>query len=247
MGFLNSIWRTQKHHLDRMNLTELIVAYFQYPAIQTYIVLLAVSGFLALRWSQPLDQQHIVALGIATILAIVVYPFVWYMLHRFVLHGRFLYKSPRTAALWKRIHYDHHRDPHDLRVLFGALHTTLSTIALVTLPIGALIGGYAGAAMAFATGLATTLFYEFCHCTQHLRSMPRNGFLRRIKRRHLLHHFHNEHGNFGITNYFWDRVIGTYYNNSSDRQHSETVFNLGYANEENIRYPWVAQLSHDSD
>ena len=191
MGFLNSIWRTQKHHLDRMTLRELIVAYFQYPAIQAYIVLLAVSGFLALHWSQPLGQQQIVTLGIATILAILVYPLVWYTLHRFVLHGRFLYKSPRTAALWKRIHYDHHRDPHDLRVLFGALHTTLPTIAVVTLPIGALIGEQAGAAMAFAAGLATTLFYEFCHCTQHLRFMPRNSFLRRIKRLHLLHHFHN--------------------------------------------------------
>lgn len=247
MGLLKSIWQNQKHHLDRMTLRDLIVAYFQYPAIQTYIVLCAVSGFLALHWSQPLGQQQVVALCIATILAILVYPLVWYTLHRFVLHGRFLYKSPRTAALWKRIHYDHHRDPHDLRVLFGALHTTLPTIAMVTLPIGALIGGQAGAAMALATGLATTLFYEFCHCTQHLRYTPRNSFLRRIKRLHLLHHFHNEHGNFGITNYFWDRVIGTYYNSSSERPHSETVFNLGYANDENVRYPWVAQLSHDSD
>ncbi len=247
MKLLNSIWRTRKHHLDQMTLRELIVAYFQYPTIQTYIALLAVSGFLALHWSHPLEHPQVVTLAIATILAVLVYPLVWYTLHRFVLHGRFLYKSPRTAALWKRIHYDHHRDPHDLHVLFGALHTTLPTIAIVTLPLGAIIEGQASAAMAFAAGLTTTLFYEFCHCTQHLRYMPRNSFLRRIKRLHLLHHFHNEHGNFGITNYFWDRVIGTYYNDSSAFPHSETVFNLGYANEENIRYPWVAQLSHHSE
>ena len=34
---------------------------------------------------------------------------VWYVLHRFVLHRAWLYRSQLTAALWKRIHYDHHR------------------------------------------------------------------------------------------------------------------------------------------
>ena len=247
MGLLTSIWQTQKHPLDRMTLRELLVAYFQYPAMQAYIGLLTVSGFLALQWSYPFSQQQILTLDVATAISILVYPLVWYTLHRFVAHGRFLYKSPRTAAIWKRIHYDHHREPHDLRVLFGALHTTLPIIASVTLPIGTLIGGHVGAAMALATGLATTLFYEFCHCTQHLRYMPRSAFLKRIKRLHLLHHFHNKHGNFGITNFFWDRIVGMYYNASNELPHSETAFNLGYANEENVRYPWVTRLSNESD
>ena len=32
-----------------------------------------------------------------------------------------------------------------------------------------------------------------------------------MKQRHMEHHFLDETGNFGITNYFWDRVLGTYY------------------------------------
>ena len=39
------------------------------------------------------------------------YPLVWYLLHRYVLHGSFLYKMLWSAALWKRIHFDYHRDP----------------------------------------------------------------------------------------------------------------------------------------
>ncbi len=161
----------------------------------------------------------------------------------FFLHGRFLYRIPQTAALWKRIHFDHHRDPHDLGVLFGALSTTLPTILIVTLPIGWAIGGLTGAIAAATTGIVTTCVYEFCHCIQHLPFTPKWSFLRRIKRHHLAHHFYSEQGNFGITNFFWDRVFGTFYANPEDIQRSETVFNLGYTGQETVRFPWVAKLS----
>ena len=240
---MRDFWKGRKHHLDKMTLSELTVAYFQYPGIQAYLVLLSISAWLSLKVGDAGISERVWILTAAVVLALLVYPLVWYLLHRFVLHGRYLYRSPRFAPVWKRIHYDHHQDPRDLRVLFGALYTTLPTIALVTLPIGALIGGNAGAAAAFAGGIAGTLFYEFCHCIQHLHYMPRNKFLRRIKQLHLLHHFHNENGNYGITNFFWDRVSGTYYEQVADVSRSETVFNLGYADEECTKYPWVAQLS----
>ena len=59
---------------------------------------------------------------LATVLA---YPAAWYAIHRFILHGRFLYRSRLTASLWKRIHFDHHQDPHRMDVLFGSPVTTL--------------------------------------------------------------------------------------------------------------------------
>lgn len=243
----NGFWSNRKHHLDKMTLGELTAAYFQYPAVQVYLGLLVVSTFLALWLGKAGLQERILPLIAVVIVAMAVYPLVWYLLHRFVLHGRFLYRSPRFAALWKRIHFDHHQDPNDLRVLFGALHTTLPTIALVTLPIGWLISGTYGAFAALGAGMLTTLFYEYCHCIQHLRYQPRSRFFKRIKRLHLLHHFHNENGNYGITNFFWDRVTGTYYDNANVVPHSETVFNLGYTDEEVNRYPWVAELSRQTE
>ena len=179
----------------------------------------------------------------AAIATVVVYPIVWYLLHRFVLHGQWLYKHPQTAGLWKRIHFDHHQDPNDLGVLFGALSTTLPTILVVTIPIGWLIGGPSAAAFAAVTGMVTTCFYEFCHCIQHLPFTPKTAYLRRIKRHHLAHHFHSEHGNFGITNFFWDRVFGTFYAEAKGVPRSETVFNLGYTGPVTARFPWVATLS----
>lgn len=235
-------WASKKYHLENMTFAELVVAYVQYPAIQVYF-LMAVTGFVVLTM---LSLWSLVHVAIALIVAFI-YPLIWYLLHRFVLHSRFLYRSPNFAKTWKRIHYDHHSDPNDLRVLFGALHTTLPTVAVFTLPIGWLIDVQAGAIVAVSAGVIVTMFYEFCHCIQHLHYTPNIKFFKTIKRYHLLHHFRNEHGNYGITNYFWDRLLGTFYDKDANWQKSPTVFNLGYDEEEAAKYPWVAQIGKSSD
>ena len=97
--------------------------------------------------------------------------------------------------------------------------------------------------LSFATGLACFIVYELCHCMQHLRVNPKSKFLRRIKRHHLLHHFHNEQGNFGITSLICDRLFCSVYSSGEKVPASQTVSNLGYHDDEQLRYPWVAQLS----
>ena len=228
----------QKHRLDKMGLGDLAAAYFAHYTILTYLALamaaIASSTSLATGWGEPVA-------GVAA--ALLVYPIAEYGLHRWVLHGRFLYRWAWTARVWKRIHYDHHQNPHDLSVLFGALYTTLPTILLITLPVGWLIGGLPGAAAALATGLLLFAGYEFCHCVQHLPFTPENRWLREIKKHHLSHHFHSEQGNFGITGELWDKLLGTIYETPRDVPRSPTTHNLGYTQEERERYPWVGELS----
>lgn len=230
-------WR-KSHHLDRMTLDELVRAYFAYPAIIAYLACSVVAiGLWAWR-PAPLPQT-LAAIAVA----VLVYPLVWYCLHRWVLHSRWMFKVPFLASTWKRIHYDHHQDPNHLEILFGGLHTTLPTIVLATAPLGWAIGGFGGACAATATGLLTTCVYEFCHCIQHLAYKPKNKFLLAMKTRHMAHHFFDESGNYGITNYFWDRLFGTFYEREDRKVKSSTVFNLGYTPEVAERYPHVARLS----
>jgi len=231
-------WRKRQYHLNKMTLGELVGAYFQHYAIQVYIVLGVVTGYFALS-----GMTSVVPVAISAALAVAVYPLAWYLLHRFVLHGKFLFRFKATASMWKRVHFDHHQDPHNLEVLFGALYTTLPTILLVTGPVGWLIGGLPAALAGISAGLFTTCVYEFCHCIQHLSYKPKNRFLRRIKKLHMAHHFHNEQGNYGITNFFWDKAMGTYYKAPEDVAPSQTVFNLGYTEDQAKIYPWVARLS----
>ncbi len=239
MPFLRSnLWDGRKHYLDRMTVRDLVRAYFAYPAIQAYLAIGFVSAAAAVYLWPGLA---LAAAAVAATFAI--YGLVWYVLHRFVLHGRYLFRLPMTAPVWKRIHFDHHSDPNDLGVLFGALYTTLPTIALATIPIGWAIGGVGGGAAAFAAGLFITCAYEFCHCIQHLSFIPKRAWLKRIKRLHMAHHFHNEQGNYGITTFLWDKLFGSYYGRVSDLPPSPTVRNLGYTPEQYARYPWVAELS----
>lgn len=248
-----SFWR-REHHLDRMNFRELVIAYVQYPAIIAYFALAAVAAAFYAWQPAPLVPTLLAVAG-----ASLVYPLFWYLIHRYVLHSRWMFKVPILASTWKRIHYDHHQDPNHLEVLFGALHTTLPTIALGVFPLGYAIGGawtgdwslaLAGPSPALATGLAalatgllTTCVYEFVHCIQHLAYKPKSPLLAEMKKRHLAHHFHDEDGNYGITTFFWDKVFGTYYDRPERPRKSPTVFNLGYDEEAARRWPWVAELS----
>lgn len=223
-------WK-RSHYLDRMTLRELTVAYFQHYTIVAYLAITAVSvGVFAFH-----PAGLIPTLG-SIVVALLVYPLVWHLLHQYVLHSRWMWKWKMLSPTWKRIHYDHHQDPNNLNVLFGALHTTVPTVALATIPVGWLIGGIGGAAAAFATGILTTCYYEFMHCIQHLAFKPRWKWVQFMKQRHNEHHYFDEDGNFGITNYFWDRVLGTFYEKKDRPHRSPTVFNLGYTEEVAVKY-----------
>ena len=231
-------WSDKKYELDKMTLRDLVVAYFTHYSIVVYLAL-AVVGIVAAAWLAPSAWPPLRGV----VLVLILYPLVEYVLHRWVLHATWLYKSALTAKVWKRIHYDHHQNPHDLSVLFGALYTTLPTILLITLPLGWLVGGASGAMAAMAAGLLVFAGYEFCHCAQHLPFTPENRWLREIKKRHLAHHFHSEQGNFGITSGIWDRAFGTLYAKPKEVPRSPTTSNLGYTAKERESHPWVAELS----
>jgi len=239
-------WYREKYQLDRMTFRDLMWAYVLYPSIQVYAVLFISSIMIAVGISPyfPVPPLRLLGSIVATLVA---YPFIEYGVHRFLLHARFLYQSEWTAALWKRIHFDHHQDPNDLRVLFGSVSNTLPTLVVATVPIGFSIAGWAGVPLSFATALVCFMVYELCHCMQHLRITPKNKFLRQLKRHHLLHHFHNEQGNFGITSLICDHLFGTKYSSAEKTPVSPTVSNLGYHDEERLLYPWVAQLSEHKE
>lgn len=229
--------------LGRMGLRELIPAYFTYPAVPIYLAI-AFGAFAAAIYLGAFAQP--VRTAIAFMAAILMYPIVWYVLHRFVLHSRFLYRFESTARLWKRIHYDHHQDPNRLDVLFGSLSNTIPTLLIATLPVGYLIGGWSAALTAAGSAMVFTCVYEFCHCIQHLNFQPKHPWLVRIKKLHMAHHFHNESGNFGIISFWPDQLFGTHYEDMKARPRSRTVYNLGYDSAEAERYPWVAALTSAS-
>lgn len=231
-------WHGRSYDLGKMTLSELWAAYLTYPAINLYAALALLSGAYVL-----LTARHWPQIAAPVLAVLIIYPLVWYALHRFVLHGRWLYRMRWSAALWKRIHFDHHQDPHKLEVLFGSPLNTIPTMLIITVPIGYALAGWTGAATGFCTALITTCVYEFFHCIQHLNYKPKNRLVQKLKRDHLLHHFQNEQVNYGIVSFLPDVIFNSYIPNSRDCPKSPTVFNLGYDLQEAKRYPWVMELT----
>ena len=225
-----------------MDLSGLTEAYFQYYAIAAYILVALAAGAAAF-YGLATGQAALLPTLFSMLATFFIYPIVWYLLHRYILHSRWMWKSKLTAGTWKRIHYDHHSDPNNLKVLFGALYTTLPTVALASMPVGYLLAGWVGALAALATGVVQTCIYEYFHCIQHLGYQPKWAWVREIKKFHMAHHFHNENGNYGITNLWWDKVLGTLYEGAGARPRSPTVFNLGYDEEVAKTYPYVAKMT----
>lgn len=231
-------WKEEDYLLNRMTFDDLVRAYLTYPGIQVYFAIIIAALIFGI-----LNVTSWLMFAVSFIAGAVMFPIAWYVLHRFVLHGSWMYKSPYLAKLWKRVHYDHHRFPNDLSVLFGGLHTTLPTILILAGPIGWLINGLPGALGAIAGTLIMTCYTEFLHAGQHLAFEPKSAFWKLIKELHLAHHFHNENGNYGIAEFFWDRTFGTFYKSSSDMPRSATARNLGYTSETAKKYPWVKELT----
>lgn len=231
-------WKAEEYLLNRMTFDDLVRAYVTYPGMQIYaaviVICVGVTAFTA---------SSILAVIGAFIAGALIFPISWYITHRFILHGSWMYKTPYLARFWKRVHYDHHRFPNDLSVLFGGLQTTLPPILLIAGPVGWLIGGVPGAAAAITGMVVMTCYTEFLHAGQHLAFEPKSEFWKTIKKRHLAHHFHDESGNFGIAEFFWDKVFGTFYAEQTDRPRSATARNLGYTDETAEIYPWVKEIT----
>ena len=104
------------------------------------------------------------------------------------------------------------------------------------------VAGAPGAGIAVAVGVWLLLAYEFAHGFSHLVAEPASSYGRMLRKSHMLHHFHNEKGNFGVTSPVFDLVFGTYYGSPTAMERCPTVRNLGYPEEEARRFPFVANI-----
>ncbi|MDQ6418875.1 sterol desaturase family protein [Paenibacillus sp. LHD-117] len=131
-----------------------------------------------------------------------------YLTHRFFFHLK-APSNPFFLKLLKRLHYDHHSFPNDLKLLFLPLWYSLPIFVVF---VGAcyLITDLTDASAAFAAGLiAMLLIYEWKHYVAHRPLQPRTKLGKWVKKTHLLHHFKNENFWYGVSTPFVDAIFGT--------------------------------------
>ncbi len=233
-------WLEKWARKERLSGIEFWRAYLSYPAIQLYLTI-TVAALVTASLSEVFWDRYLFAIG----MVVLFYPLVEYGLHRFVFHWRGHWRSKLGSRVWKRVHFDHHREPADLSVLFGATYTAVPTIALLTIPMGFFFGGIGTAALGFAAGMLSFCIYEWVHSMCHMNWPTRSPWLKTLRRAHLLHHYHSENGNFGIATRVADRLFSSAYDERVDLAPSGTVRNLGYTATVSKKFPWVAKMTSD--
>ena len=171
-------------------------------------------------------MPHMLLFGtwIALAVGILTYGTSEYIVHRFLFHIK-TPENPFMLKTIKRLHYDHHVDPDNLKLLFLPLWFSIPGFLIYSC-IVFLITGSMIQAVGFATGLvAYFLFYEWKHYIAHRPIQPRTKRGKNIKRHHLLHHFKNENYWFGVTHTSIDKTLGTFKENK-DVEKSLTARNL---------------------
>ncbi|MFD1929440.1 sterol desaturase family protein [Sporosarcina siberiensis] len=179
--------------------------------------------FVPLMIYTTLNMLHI-GTWIAFIIGMGTYAMSEYLFHRFLFHM----KTPTNPFLLKtikRLHFDHHLDPNNLKLLFLPLWFSLPN-GLIAAGVFYLITGSTQLTIAFLSGLiAYFMYYEWKHYIAHKPIQPRTEMGKKMKKAHLWHHFKNENYWFGVTHTSIDKTFGTYKDQNSVEK-SETARNL---------------------
>ena len=191
--------------------------FFHLDILIMFILFLIVFGFLLTMTLSPLVPAFIV-------IGIVTYMFSEYLTHRFLFHIK-TPKNPFLLKLIKRLHYDHHKMPNDLTLLFLPIWYSFPNLLLLCL-IFYFLSGSLLFTLAFSTGLLAMFFvYEWKHYVAHRPFKPKTRFGQWIKKTHILHHYKNENYWYGVSTPFVDVLFGTL-KNEKDVQMSQTAKDL---------------------
>ena len=175
-----------------------------YPVTVVYSSFAAVVLALGAR-SHPASALLLAAAGLAFWTA------VEYWVHRYILHGVF----PIRDSAWSRflnrafdhLHWQHHLRPWDGNHINGTIFDTLWVVAPAfalsfLAPVHTVPSFLAGFILGY-------VIEEWCHHSVHFYLLDWSWF-RGLKARHFYHHSRlGADILFGLSNGFWDDVIGT--------------------------------------
>ena len=194
----------QRHQSGRMFENGFLEASSRvHPATPFVFYIPIISGLLG--WSlvrgltSPLMAVGFLGLGW------VVWQLMEYFLHRFAFHWEG--SGPFTRRFHDIIHGYHHKYPDDEARLVMPLGASIP-LALV-IGGGLFLVGQPAATIPFFIGIvAGYLWYDFNHWATHFRT-PKTDWGKKMRSRHMAHHFADGAWNFGISHTWVDKVMGT--------------------------------------
>lgn len=129
------------------------------------------------------------------LMGFLLWTFVEYLFHRFVLHGDF--ENETIKELQEYFHGLHHALPNVTLYLPLSYHVAIFLTIFILLPLKIGIGCYMG----FIT-------YEILHYALHHKNYS-NKIFKYLKKHHFYHHFKDNSKNFAVTLPIWDYIFST--------------------------------------
>ena len=158
------------------------------------------------------------------VIGLIMYMFTEYLTHRFIFHLK-TPENPYLLKFLKRIHYDHHKDPNDLKLLFLPLWYSVPNLFIAIFLFYLIVGTVMGT-ISFSLGLILMLLvYEWKHYVAHRPIKPVTKLGLWVKKTHILHHYKNENYWYGVSTPFVDVLFGTL-KNEKDVETSKTAKDL---------------------
>jgi sterol desaturase/sphingolipid hydroxylase (fatty acid hydroxylase superfamily) len=146
----------------------------------------------------------------AFILGLFVWTLAEYTLHRFVFH--YEPKTPAQERAFFLFHGVHHAQPQlkTRLVMPPVVSLPLAAIfyGLIYLVVGLLLRAPAWTPLIFSGFVAGYLLYDMTHYAAHHLPM-RSGYLKFLKRYHIMHHYRTPNARFGVSSPLWDYVFRT--------------------------------------
>jgi sterol desaturase/sphingolipid hydroxylase (fatty acid hydroxylase superfamily) len=144
-------------------------------------------------------------------LGVMAWTLLEYLVHRFILHGRFpdgpgLFKH-RAHAFFDTMHGDHHQRPWDGMYING--HLDSIPFAALFVAVSFLLTPYYKAPVLVAGLLQSYVLEEWIHYSVHFCRF-RSRYFQYIRFHHWYHHSpRGSAQGFGLTSGLWDRISGT--------------------------------------
>jgi sterol desaturase/sphingolipid hydroxylase (fatty acid hydroxylase superfamily) len=156
-------------------------------------------------WAVSTGVTSLTLLAVMAPLGFVTWQATEYFAHKKLFH--WLGVGPLTRRFHDIVHGFHHKYPDDPDRLVMPLAVSISLAALV----GGLLWLVQAPAFTvpwFVGFLSGYLFYDFMHWSTHFRK-PLTQWERTMRAHHMAHHFAEPELNFGISNRWVDRLMGT--------------------------------------
>ena len=210
----------KNQYLEHLTKTHPLVIWGIYVPIITFM----------LYFSSVVAKMDLMLIGFVFFAGMFFWTLFEYMIHRFAFH--FIAESDRALKIVYIIHGNHHEYPRDKERLFmpPVPSLILASFIFSCMYFMAQLVGLRENVFAFFPGfMLGYLMYGTMHYAIHAWNPPYK-WMKALWRNHHLHHYKNERLGFGVSTTLWDRVFGTMFDLTKEKEDREKVKDLMFVN-----------------